>query len=144
MKRLILSVLFLLVSTAAFAQTNATPASQLLWDYPNTTQAAAAAFGEKYYVDAVATGVALTGKSCVVVAPSTTATCSAAFPALAPGAHTLAVSSTSNGLESAKSNSVSFTFVVLVTPANLRIGKNEVLLFPSELHAIATWHHEAH
>lgn len=131
MKKIFLSLLLLLISVPALSQTNVTPTSKLIWDYPNVTLAVAQAFGENYYVDAATTGVALTGKTCTFT--TNLATCQTAFPALTPGAHTLAITATSSGLESTKSNVLSFSFVILIVPTNLRIGKNNIVIFPNNL-----------
>ena len=117
MKRFILACVFVLVSTAAFAQ--ATPASKLAWDQPNATLAEASAMTYKFYPDGGATGFPLTGVTCVVGPP---VSCSGNFPAFTPGSHTIQVTATNTAGESLKSTSFPFTFVVVPSsPTNLRI-----------------------
>jgi hypothetical protein len=100
-----------------------TPSSQLSWDQVAPTVNDARAYVYKYYPDGA------TAASAGVTIPTVTCTgltspfqCSASFPAFTPGPHTLTLTASSAAGESAKSPSMSFTFVVIpAAPANLRI-----------------------
>ena len=119
MKTLVLTLTFLFISTAAFAQV-ATPNRQLAWDQTNVANAAEAqSFTYKYYPDGAAVGIALTGVTCT---GTTTVTCTVPFPAFTPGQHTLTLTASNVAGESAKSAVFSFSFEVVPTaPSNLRL-----------------------
>lgn len=74
----------------------------------------------KAYVDNATTGTTLSGLACVAGTTTGTFACTAALPALTPGAHTLTATVTMGALESAKSSSVGFAYVVLAI-LNLKI-----------------------
>ena len=122
MRRFVLVCAFLFSSTTLFAQT-ATPASKLGWDQVGQTATVATAAAYTVYIDGATVGVALTGVTCVTAAvPANGSTCSATFPALTPGTHTLVGTQTISGTESAKTPTpFSFAFVVVVTPTGWRI-----------------------
>lgn len=107
------------LSAAASAQT-ATPSSHLAFD--EAGQAVTVAQGASYTasVDSAA-GIALTGVTCVAGTPSSTATCTANFPAMTPGTHTVTVTQTISGASSSPSVPLSVTFVIVVTPTNPRV-----------------------
>jgi len=115
MKRLVLAILLLLPRLVS-AQTVATPTNHLGWDEVGQTAAIANASTYNAYIDAATTPVALTGVACI---GTTTATCTANWPAMTPGTHTLTITQV-NGGESGKSAPLSFSFVVVVVPTNVR------------------------
>ncbi len=98
----------------------ATPSSRLAWDEVGQSVATAQAAAYAVYVD-TGTPVALAGVTCVVGTPASTTTCSAAFPALTPGAHTLTLTQIIGGAESAKSATLAFSYVLVVTPTAVRV-----------------------
>lgn len=117
--RIIMFVAFMLCAVPVAAQTG-TPSSQLAWDQPAQTLAAAQALTFGYYPDAVTTRTALTGVTCA----GTTAPfqCAVAFPAFTPGNHTLTISASNVAGESGKSTVLTFAFVVVPgTPTNPHI-----------------------
>lgn len=109
-----------LCAVSAHAQT-ATPASSLAWDQPGQTAAVAQGAAYKLYLDASTTGAALATVTCTAAPVTGPVTCASPFPAMTPGVHTLAITQTIGGVESAKSTTLSVTLVVVVTPVNVRI-----------------------
>lgn len=115
-------VVGLFVAASASAQT-VTSGSRLAWDQAGQTVATATSATYKAYVDTSTTGVALAGVTCVVGVPSTTATCSANFPALTPGSHTIALTQSIGTAESLRSTPpFAFEYVVVVVPTNVRMA----------------------
>jgi hypothetical protein len=108
----------LALSAPLYAQA-ATPASSLAWDQIGQSVTVAQSAGYTVFLDGAPTGTALASVTCTATGAS--ATCSAPFPALTPGAHTLTLTQTISGASSAKSAPLSFTFVIVVTPTNLRV-----------------------
>ena len=99
----------------------ATPASKLAWDQVGQSVATASGASYSVYID-TGTPIPLTGAVCVVGVPTTMATCTAPFPAMSPGAHTLTLTQVIAGAESPKSTpALAVVFVVVVTPTNIRV-----------------------
>ena len=101
----------------AFAQNPATGNNQIGWTQTGPDLATVQGYTYKHYDDASATGTAFLSVTCAAQTPPVAGTfdCSAAFPAFAPGTHTMAISASNLAGESAKSSPLSFVFVV--TPA---------------------------
>lgn len=116
MKRFILTILFLLVSTVAFAQQNGT---KFAFDV-NYSVTVANTYTYKLYLDTGATGTPIAGVTCATVT-ATTSLCTFFLPSNTPtGAHDLLVSLvTSQGVESNKSTA--FRIDVPTVPTNLRL-----------------------
>lgn len=110
--------LLLLTSSVAKAQT-ATSGDKFGFDEVGQTLTVANGASYKLYLDGSTTGVTGLSLACTVV--SNLVSCSVSIPALTVGAHTVTISQVINTAESAKSSPLSFTFVVVVTPTNLRI-----------------------
>lgn len=114
-------LLLLLCSAVAFAQA-ASPTSHVGWDINGQAVAVASAATYNGYVDALPV-VALTGVSCVTsVSPAPSgSTCTANWPPMTAGAHTITITQVIAGAESSKSTPpLSFTFTIVVTPTNVR------------------------
>lgn len=116
MKRFVLALAFILVASFASAQV-ATPINHFGWTQVGQTVAVASPATYNLYVDAATTPVPLTGVTCV--AAGSDAACTSNIPALTVGAHTVTLAQNIQGAESGKSASLSFTFVVVVTPSGL-------------------------
>lgn len=67
----------------------------------------------------VATPIPLTGVVCVAGNPTTGSDCTSNIPALTVGQHTVTVTQVIISAESGKSNTLSFTMVIVVTPSGL-------------------------
>lgn len=115
-----LACCILLMASASYAQA-ATPASKLAFDEVGQTVAVASAATYTAFVDGATTGTVLT-VTCVAGTPATTTTCTAPLLALTPGTHTVTVTQTISGAVSPPSTPLSFTYVVVVTPTNVRIS----------------------
>lgn len=121
-KRLALSGLFVCALASVAAAQTATPASKLAWDEVGESPAVAQAAIYNLYVDGAGVAVNLTQVTCVAqTATPTNATCTAPFPPMTVGPHTLTLSQVTNSVESPKSAPLSVTFVVVITPTGLRI-----------------------
>jgi len=114
---------FLFISTHASAQTTATTGNKFQWTEVGQSVAIAQAATYNVYVDSATTGTALTGIACVAGTPASNAVCTSNLPAFTVGPHTAAVSQLIGGAESAKSNTLAFSFVVVVQPTLLQIVK---------------------
>lgn len=110
-----------LMALTAHAQTPADPSKKLGWDVPGQSITVAQASGYNVYVDAGVTPIALQSVVCASGGASGPVSCMAPFPAMTPGTHTVTLTQTSGGAESAKSTGLSITFVVVVTPQNVRV-----------------------
>jgi hypothetical protein len=121
-KRLALSGLLVIASASLAAAQTATPASKLAWDEAGESPAVAQAAIYNLYVDGAGVAVNLTSVSCVVqTANAANATCTAPFPPMTVGSHSLTLSQVSNGAESPKSTPLTVTFVIVVTPTGIRV-----------------------
>jgi hypothetical protein len=117
--------LLLLLPVQAHGQTPVTPASTIAWDQQAPSLTAAQGYTYTLQVDGTRQPAPTTATCSGTSAPYT---CQAAFPALTPGPHTIAVSAATvvNGVaaESAFSAPLSVLMVVApAVPANLRIGQ---------------------
>jgi hypothetical protein len=120
-KILALLAIAVLWASPVAAQT-ATPASKLAWDEVGESPAVAQAAIYNLYVDGAGVALNLTSVACVVqTSNAANATCTAPFPAMTVGSHTLTLSQVSNGAESPKSAPLSVTFAIVVTPTGIRI-----------------------
>lgn len=122
MKRILVIALVLLsIASISNAQSNALPTSKLGWDQPAPTLQDASAYTYKYYADGSSGGgVILLGVTCT--GPASPYSCEVAFPAFTPGDHTLQVTASNLAGESAKSNTLSFKFIVVpAAPQTLKI-----------------------
>lgn len=125
MMRLQTCVLVALLAASVLAQPASSPiagpTSKAVFDVTGLSSVAEAqTLVVKGYADGAAAGVLLTGLSCAPPNDGGTYVCSVTLPALVPGAHTLAVTVTLNGSETALSNVIDFTYIVL-SVANLRL-----------------------
>lgn len=130
MKSLMFVPVLLMLAVPTFAQTPATNARQhVSWDQDVTDTGASLADVRTYiyrgYVDgAVApNGTVLVNVTCV--AGGTTAdpfVCSASWPALVPGAHSMAITAGNSTGETLPSKPLAFTFQVVIPniPKNVR------------------------
>jgi len=119
MRKFILLAALILVPSTLFAQTAVQGASHLGFDVPNQTPAVAQSLSYNIYVDSAAP-VVLTGITCT--SGTTNTTCVANWPTLTTGTHTIQLTQVSGTTESAKSTPpFVFTFVVLVSPTNVRV-----------------------
>jgi len=92
--------------------------SKIGWEQPGQTVVQAIAGVYRMFVDAATTGVVIASRTCAVVGIVTT--CEAPLPALTPGVHTLSITYTpAGGTATPKSNVVSVTTIVVLTPASL-------------------------
>src|SRR5687767_627423 len=118
MKKLLAFVFALLLPLAAFAQTPVVGQQALAWDQSAASLAEAQSLGFKLFIDggsgAVFPGVTCTGTASPFV-------CKANLPALTSGPHSLVLTATLAGQESAPSTALAIQVVVLAAPQNLRI-----------------------
>lgn len=114
---LLILAAILLTAVTASAQVTAAPGQHLGFDVTQSV-GVATSFGYNIYVDNAAP-VPATSLVCTPI--TTGATCSVDIPAMTAGLHVVTMTQTGAGLESAKSAALSFQFVVIVTPGNLRI-----------------------
>lgn len=123
MTRILTLVFLLTLPSLAQAQT-ATPTTKLGWDQEGQSLANASGATYQLYIDG-GTATPLPNVACAQNGPSTVS-CSAPLPALTAGSHVIRLSQTLGGAESGQSASLNFTFVIVVTPTNLRvIGDSE-------------------
>lgn len=112
--------LLVLMAAPAFAQTITTPASKLQWDQPATSLAAAQGATYTTYADGGAEGTVLPGVTCAPLAVEFR--CTAPFPPFTPGTHQMTLTARDRVWETAKSDPITFTFVVVLgVPMNLQI-----------------------
>lgn len=116
----LLALIIVISASSAFAQT-ATPSSRLAWDQIGQPPAAANGFTYTAYVDGATAGISLVGAVCNNGPTASDATCVVSLPPLVAGAHTVSVTQSLGGAESAKSVALSFTVVIVVTPTNVRL-----------------------
>lgn len=115
---------FLLLGFASSVQAQVVATDKLAWDQPAPDLATAQAYTYKYYLDAVATGITLTGVTCTSAGTPVVISCKTAFPAFTPGSHTLTITATNAAGESPKSAVYSFQLVVVPgAPTNIRSEK---------------------
>ena len=119
----LLLVCLFVAPTVAHAQVVATPNNHLSWSQVGQTPATAGAAVYNGYLDAITTGTPVGGVACVAGVPATDSACTSNLPVLTVGQHTLTLTQVISGAESSKSNSITFTFVVVVQPTTLRIAK---------------------
>lgn len=120
MRRLLLSALLLVLVATRVAAQATTPNNHLGWTQTGQTAAVASGATYNYYADGVTTpNGQLTGVTCTTAGAD--ASCTSNIPALSVGAHTIAITQVISGAESAKSNVLSFTLVVVVTPSQLKV-----------------------
>lgn len=126
MKRILISLTFILISKIAGAQTIATTNSILQWQESGPDLPTVQAITYKYYPDSAATGIVLTPVTCTgTVSPFT---CQTPLPAFTAANHSIVLTAgeTVNGtlVESLPSVPLAFTFVVIpATPVNVIIIK---------------------
>lgn len=121
MKTVMITLLFVLIAAAGYAQTPADPSKKLGWDVPGQAVTLAQASGYNLYVDAVTVPVPLQGVTCASGGASGLVSCLSPIPAMTQGTHVLTITQTNTGAESAKSGPLSITFVVVVTPQGLKV-----------------------
>lgn len=119
--RVVLALCIVLGAANMVQAQSATSANKIGWDEAGQAPAVSAAASYNAYIDGATTPTPITGVTCATGVPSTTAACVGNFPALTPGAHTLTLTQTIAGAESAKSSAFPFTYVVVVTPTNVGI-----------------------
>jgi hypothetical protein len=121
---LALLIFILLLPCAVHAQT-ATPANKFGWTEAGQAAATATSASYPLYLDnATAASPALTGVGCATdTTTPANAACTGNIPALAQGQHTAAITQMIAGAESAKSNAVTFQFVIVVNPTGLKIAR---------------------
>lgn len=122
MKKILFTIVFLMVASVAFAQPPATASNKLGWDQAALTLAEAQAYTYKYYPDNGVAGITLTPATCT--GTTSPFSCEAPFPVFTPGPHTLTLTTSNLAGESPKSLPLSFVFVVTPTsPTTLIIKK---------------------
>lgn len=120
----ILVLLLLLIPSLIQAQGPVSTANRFSWDEQAPDLNTANSYTYLYYIDGLPTGVVLTGAKCFasLVPDPLTFNCTVNLPPFSPGSHTVQISATLSGVESAKSNAVSFTFAIVPgIPFNFRI-----------------------
>lgn len=121
MKKILLTLIFTLGFASLASAQVATQNNKLGWTQVGQTAVVANGFTYNYYIDASTTATLATGVLCVTGTPIANSDCSANFPALTLGMHTIQMTQASGVAESLKSTSFSFTFVVLITPTGIKI-----------------------
>lgn len=115
--------LLLSIASIANAQGQVGSLSRMSWEQGAPTIQDAQSYLYMYYADGNATGLFISGVSCVQANVEMTFTCSAPFPAFSPGTHTITLTARTEGMESDKSNVLTFRFIIVpVAPRLLRIG----------------------
>lgn len=106
----LLTLVFLGVASLASAQVNGTVGDSFAWDQVNQSVATAQGAGYNYYLDNVAVKIPAAGVTCVVHATiPANATCKSVIPAsIALGVHSITLTQTIAGVESADSAPLSF------------------------------------
>lgn len=121
MKKVLIALAFLMVSSSAFAQVTAQPGQNFKWNQPTSEVATVARFELK-----IDTGVYVdVGKTAANDAstPAGQSSFSSVIPALTPGAHSFVVRACpASGACSPDSASFAFSIIVLSQPSGLRIG----------------------
>jgi len=117
MKSLFTLLALVLLAAPASAQI-ATPQNHFGWTEAGQTPAIATAATYKLYEG---TTVLATLANVTCVAAGADASCTGDIPALTQGTHVVTLTQNISGAESPKSNTVSFTFVIVVTPTALAI-----------------------
>lgn len=118
-KRWVFGLIFVLVAVSASAQTQTTKASKLQWEQEATDLTTANAASYTVYADGATNGTELSGVVCTGL--TSPYLCLVAFPAFTPGTHQLTLTVKYLGVETAKSDPLVFTFVVLGVPAHLQV-----------------------
>ena len=128
MKQLMLGLGMLVLPSVVLGQAPSVIAThKLVWDIDGPSLAEVTAYTWKHYDDGSTVGAAWnTGTvTCVAAAAASTFTCTAPFPAFAPGPHTVVLTATNQAGEGPRSVAFSFTFTVLPgVITNIRIGGN--------------------
>jgi hypothetical protein len=120
MKRILIAIAILLVSSVVYAQPPATGGNKLGWDQAASSLAEAQGYTYKYYPDSATTGTTLISITCV--GATSPYQCEVAFPAFTPGNHTVTLTASNLAGESVKSAPLNFTFIVTPgAPTNLKI-----------------------
>lgn len=115
------AVCFLLMASTSFAQA-ATPSSKLGFDEAGWSVATAQSAVYTPTVDGVALpAFAASAVVCTATVSPAGATCTVPLPALTIGPHTMTLTETISGVTSPQSAPLTFSFVVVVVPTNLRI-----------------------
>jgi hypothetical protein len=111
----------LLLSTHS-ASAQVTTANHLAWDQSAPDLATATGYNYKYYPDGSSLGTSLDG-GVVCTGTASPFQCTDLVPPFTPAAHTISITATNVAGESLKSNTITFTFVVVPSaPANLHIA----------------------
>jgi hypothetical protein len=121
MKRVIFILIILLASVInTNAQLPVISTNKIGWDMTSPSLTEAQGYTYRYYPDNATVGIALTNVTCIgTVSPFQ---CEVAFPAFAPGSHTLTLTASNLAGESPKSTPLNFTFIVTPNaPQNLII-----------------------
>jgi hypothetical protein len=123
MKTLILSLAFLLVSSAAFAQPQVPPGSLIKWDY----QAPESVAIDRFEIQFDAQPFVTAGKTQANDAqtPAGHASYSFVIPALTPGPHTVTVRACTTTACGSAASPLAFGIVVIGTPTGLRLAQEE-------------------
>lgn len=118
---LTLVTLLLLSAVPLFAQV-ATPSNHFAWSEVGQAAPAAQVATYNLYVDGSAFGTPLLSVTCTanLLTPAN-ADCLAPIPAMTLGLHVVTLTQVITGAESPKSSSLSFTFVIVVTPTSLSV-----------------------
>lgn len=120
MKKILFTIIILLVASTVYAQPPVTGANKIGWDQAAPTLADAQGYTYKYYPDSATVGTTLVSVTCAgTVSPYQ---CQVPFPAFTPGPHNLTLTAGNLAGESVKSAPLSFAFVVTPgAPTNLII-----------------------
>lgn len=124
-----ITLVLALLAVSASAQTAANPTSKLGWSQPNQTVVYASSTGYNLYIDAATVPVPLQTVTCVSGgASSPDVQCSAPFPTMPAGSHTIALTQFQPSIGAAPSQEsiksaplLSITFTVVVTPQGLKV-----------------------
>lgn len=115
---------FAAAASPAWAQA-ANSGNKLRWDELGQIAATANTATYPMYPDSGSIATAVAAVSCVAAIaplnPGADTTCTGNFPAFTPGNHSLQLTQAFAGVESAKSNTLTFQFVVAVVPSSVRI-----------------------
>lgn len=106
------------------AQTPVAGWSTLYWDQQGLDRTMVSSYVYRIAIDGEAR-TPLPGVQCEPIAPFVEGvfTCWAKFPAMTPGPHVVTLTSSWGDDESKPSDSLSLTFIVVMTPVNLRLTK---------------------
>jgi len=120
MKRLLVSLSFLIFLIPQILHSQAISTSKLAWSEDAPTLSDAQSYTYRYYSDGASVGTPIASVVCTGI--TSPFQCEAPFPAFTPGNHTITLTAGNLAGESGKTSPLDFTFIVTpAIPTGLRI-----------------------